>query len=55
MTEMQQFYNTNTNFKTFVDKTAKAYGKTVPEVLMLATTYQVYLSYQRGGCNAGVK
>lgn len=53
--QMEQFYKENTNFKIFVDKVALQYGRTISEVLQLATTKEVYKSYRRGGCNAGDK
>lgn len=50
--EMAAYYDNDTTFHEYVDSIAKMYDKTVPEVLALATTREVYRSYQRGGCNA---
>ena len=49
--EMSEFADENKDFRDFVLKTAKAYGKTCADVLRMKTTYYVYKEY-KGGVNA---
>lgn len=45
-------YNTNENFKTFVDKAMKQDGCSLMEELSKRTVEDYYLSVIPGGCNA---
>ena len=46
------FYNENSDFKQYVDKNAKAYNKTVDEVLQMRITDEYLKSLLKGGCNS---
>lgn len=48
---MKTFYETNPDFRRFVDANAKAYGKTPEYIMETPTTREYYKSLQRGGCN----
>ena len=47
--EMMMFYDSNPDFKRFVDANAKAYHKSAAYT---PTTRAYYESLQKGGCNA---
>ena len=44
-------YDTNEDFKTYIDKCVKTYGKDVDHMLEQGITEQYYLSLQKDGCN----
>lgn len=46
---MRDFYNTNKDFKTYVDKCCAMYGKTVDEALELALVKEVAEAYGKSG------
>lgn len=49
--EMLKFYNENEDFKNYIDKCVKTYGKDVDHMLEQGITEQYYLSLQKNGCN----
>ena len=51
LNEMIKFYDTNADFKRYVDECVKTYGKDVHHMLQQGITEQYYLSLQKGGCN----
>lgn len=51
LNEMIKFYETNKDFKRYVDKCVKTYGKDVHYMLQQGITEQYYLSLQKDGCN----
>ena len=48
----KSFYNTNADFKTYVDKCAVTYRKSVDEILQSPITEEYKKSLMDGGCNA---
>lgn len=50
--EMMMFYDSNPDFKRFVDANAKAYHKSAAYIMNTPTTRAYYESLQKGGCNA---
>ena len=50
----KSYYNSNEDFKTYVDKCAKTYNKSVEEVLQSPITEE-YRKSLDGGCNSKVK
>lgn len=49
--ELVQFYETNADFKRFVDENAKGYGKDPSYILQTQTAKEYYKSLQKGGIN----
>lgn len=50
--DMMMFYDSNADFKRFVDANAKAYHKSAAYIMDTPTTRAYYESLQKGGCNA---
>ena len=50
--EIMTFYDSNPDFKRFVDANAKAYRKSPAYIMDTPTTRAYYESLQKGGCNA---
>ena len=50
--EIMMFYDSNPDFKRFVDANAKAYHKSAAYIMDTPTTREYYESLQKGGCNA---
>lgn len=48
---LEKFYNTNTDFRRFVDENAKGYGKDPSYILQTRTAREVYKEMQKGGIN----
>lgn len=46
---MEEFYNSNENFKTYVDRYATMYGCDVSVALTHAIVIEVYEYYKNGG------
>lgn len=53
--ELVQFYETNADFKRFVDENAKGYGKDPSYILQTQTTREYYKSLIKGGINERTK
>ena len=49
--EIYKFYESNKNFKDYIDKCVATYGKDVPYMLETRTAEEVYKEMQKGGCN----
>lgn len=49
--EIMTFYDSNADFKRFVDANAKAYHKSAAYIMDTPTTREYYESLQKGGCN----
>jgi hypothetical protein len=49
--EMMMFYDSNKDFKRFVDANAKAYRKSPAYIMDTPTAREYYQSLQKGGCN----
>ena len=47
--ELVRFYETNADFKRFVDENAKGYGKDPSYILQTQTAKEYYKSLQKGG------
>lgn len=50
--EIMTFYDSNPDFKRFVDANAKAYHKSPAYIMDTPTTLAYYESLQKGECNA---
>lgn len=48
---LYQFYQTNKDFKRYIDACVKTYGKDVSYMLETRIAEQYYLSLQKDGCN----
>jgi hypothetical protein len=48
---LEKFYNTNADFRRFVDENAKGYGKAPSYILQTRTAREVYKEMQEGGIN----
>lgn len=48
---LEEFYNTNADFRRFVDENAKGYGKDPSYILQTRTAREVYKEMQKGGIN----
>ena len=49
--ELYKFYQTNDDFKDYIDKCVETYGKDVDYMLRTKTAEEVYKEMQKGGCN----
>lgn len=49
--EIYKFYQTNEDFKDYIDKCVASYGKDVPYMLETPIAKDVYKEMQKGGCN----
>ena len=50
-TKMRDFYETDDNFRRFVDENAKGYGKDPSYILQTQTAREYFKSLQKGGIN----
>lgn len=48
---MLKFYESNRDFKRYIDECVKTYGKDVHYMLETRTAEEYYKSLQKGGCN----
>ena len=55
MTNNKSFYNSNEDFKRYVDRCAFTYQKSVDEVLESPITKAYKQSLEKGGCNSKIK
>jgi len=49
--KMRNFYDTNADFRRYIDDNAKGYGKDPSYILQTQTAREYYKSMQKGGCN----
>ena len=55
MIDMDKFYDTDADFKRFVDASMKTYGKPLASTYDNQIVREYYRSLQKGGCNAKIK